>query len=107
MMIIVNVLKEYYININNNEFFGKDLLANDNFIHASSLEQFPLIIPRLEKHGGDYMVLFIDTDKLKANVKWEYSTSLKQDFPHIYGEINKSAIIKSITLKEYIKENKA
>lgn len=103
MIIIVNVSEEYYKKIKDKESFGKELLKNENFIHASTDEQFPLIIPRLEKKGSSFMVLYIDTDKLLSNVKWEYSKSLNQDFPHIYGEINKDAVVKAVKLSEYNK----
>lgn len=49
------------------------------------------------------MVLYIDTDKLSSTVKWEYSKSLNQDFPHIYGEINQNAVVKAVKLSEYNK----
>lgn len=103
MIIIVNVSEEYYEKIKDIESFGKELSENDGFIHASTAEQFPLIIPRLEKKGGNFMVLYIDTDKLSSTVKWEFSKSLQQDFPHIYGEINKDAVIKAVKLSEYNK----
>ena len=103
MIIIVNVSEEYYKKIKDKESFGKELLENENFIHASTDEQFPLIISRLEKKGSSFMVLYIDTDKLSSNVKWEYSKSLNQDFPHIYGEINKDAVVKAVKLSEYNK----
>ena len=50
------------------------------------------------------MVLFIDTEKLKAEIKWEYSSSLNQDFPHIYGEINMDAVMKVEKLDKYIEK---
>ncbi len=100
MIIIVNVSEEYYEKIKDLESFGKELSENNGFIHASTIEQFPLIIPRLEKKGGSFMVLYIDTDKLSSNLKWEYSKSLNQDFPHIFGEINKEAVVKTVKLSE-------
>lgn len=103
MIIIVNISEEYYENIKDKNSFGKELSAGAGFIHASTVEQFPLIIPRLEKKGDSFMVIFIDTDKLSSTIKWEYSKSLNQDFPHIYGEINKDAIIKAVKLSEYNK----
>ena len=103
MIIIVNVSEEYYEKIKDKESFGKELLENESFIHASTDEQFPLIIHRLEKKGSSFMVLYIDIDKLLSNVKWEYSKSLNQDFPHIYGEINKDAVVKAVKLSKYNK----
>ncbi|MCX4361462.1 DUF952 domain-containing protein [Mucispirillum schaedleri] len=103
MIIIVNVSEEYYEKIKEKSVFGKELLVETDFIHASTVEQFPLIIPRLEKNSLNFMVLFIDTDKLLSNIQWEYSKSLNQDFPHIYGEINKDAVVKAVKLSDYKK----
>ena len=47
MIIIVNVSEEYYEKIKEKSVFGKELLVETDFIHASTVEQFPLIIPRL------------------------------------------------------------
>lgn len=103
MIIIVNVSEEYYEKIKEKSVFGKELLVETGFIHASTVEQFPLIIPRLEKNSLNFMVIFIDTDRLLSNIQWEYSKSLNQDFPHIYGEINKDAVVKAVKLSDYKK----
>ncbi|MDE7168704.1 MAG: DUF952 domain-containing protein, partial [Mucispirillum sp.] len=47
---------------------------------------------------------FIDTDKLESTLKWEYSKSMKQDFPHIYGEINRESVVKAVSLEDYENE---
>ena len=44
----------------------------------------------------------IDTDKLISEVRLEFSSSLKQDFPHIYGRINKEAVLKVKSLDEFL-----
>ena len=104
MIIIINITDEYYKKIEKENIFGKELMIDEGFIHASTEKQFPLIIPRLVNKGGGFMVLFIDTEKLKSEIKWEYSSSLNQDFPHIYGEINMDAVIKIEKLDEYIEK---
>lgn len=104
MIIIINITDEYYKKIEKAHIFGKELLADEGFIHASTEKQFPLIIPRLVNKGGSFMVLFIDIEKLKSEIKWEYSSSLNQDFPHIYGEINMDAVIKIEKLDGYIEK---
>lgn len=58
MIIIVNISEEYYENIKDKNSFGKELSAGAGFIHASTVEQFPLIIPRLEKKRRQFYGYF-------------------------------------------------
>ena len=44
----------------------------------------------------------IDTDRLISEVRLEFSSSLKQDFPHIYGRINKEAVVDVISMDKFI-----
>ena len=60
-------------------------------------------MPRFKGKEENYIVMEIDTDKLISEVRLEFSSSLKQDFPHIYGRINKEAVIKVKSLDEFIK----
>lgn len=46
--------------------------------------------------------MLLDSDKLISEVKLEFSSSLQQNFPHIYGKINKEAVMEVKSLKEYI-----
>lgn len=103
MVVIINMEKSYYEKIKNRSIFGESLICDDGFIHACFKEQFHLIVPRFKGNEGNYIVMEIDTDKLISEVRLEFSSSLKQDFPHIYGRINKEAVIKVKSLDEFIK----
>lgn len=103
MVVIINMEKSYYEKIKNRSIFGESLICDDGFIHACFKEQFHLIVPRFKGNEGNYIVMEIDTDKLISEVRLEFSSSLKQDFPHIYGRINKEAVLKVKSLDEFLK----
>ena len=47
--------------------------------------------PNFRNDFTEKVILLIDTDKLASEVKWEDGGGL--DFPHIYGLLNRDAII--------------
>ncbi len=102
MVVIINMEKSYYEKIKNRSIFGESLICDDGFIHGCFKEQFHLIAPRFKGKEENYIVMEIDTDKLISEVRLEFSSSLKQDFPHIYGKINKEAVIKFISMSKFI-----
>jgi uncharacterized protein (DUF952 family) len=71
---------------------GKSILANHPFIHASSLELFHLVVPKLMDKNNLFVIL-IDETKLSSEVKYEDKNNNRLFFPHIYGPINEEAII--------------
>ena len=103
MVVIINMEKSYYEKIKDRSIFGESLICDKGFIHACFKEQFHLIVPRFKGNEGNYIVMEIDTDKLISEVRLEFSSSLKQDFPHIYGRINKEAVLKVKSLDEFLK----
>lgn len=107
MIIIFNMTLTNWDKEKSLEFIGHELIKKDNFLHCSTKEQFPLIIERLINSDNDYIVLYINTDKLKSPLKWEYSNKYQQDFPHIYGLINIDAVEDTIPLKDYINKEKS
>ena len=102
MVVIINMEKSYYEKIKDRSIFGESLICDEGFIHACFKEQFHLIAPRFKGKEENYIVMEIDTDKLISEVRLEFSSSLKQDFPHIYGKINKEAVINFISMSKFI-----
>ena len=102
MVVIINMEKSYYEKIKDRSIFGESLICDKGFIHACFKEQFHLIAPRFKGSEENYIVMEIDTDKLISEVRLEFSSSLKQDFPHIYGRINKEAVVDVKSLNEYL-----
>ncbi|MSQ78634.1 MAG: DUF952 domain-containing protein [Flavobacteriaceae bacterium] len=72
--------------------YTTDSLETEGFIHASTAAQLTATANRYFAGQPELCVLHIDTDKLESELKWELAASIGEEFPHIYGAINKSAI---------------
>jgi uncharacterized protein (DUF952 family) len=68
-------------------------LAKEGFIHASEAQQVVGVLQRYFADKTDLVKLTIDTDKLKSQLVYEWSPSVQEQFPHIYGPINLDAVI--------------
>ncbi len=66
-------------------------LHTEGFIHCSTLAQLKLTAERYYSKVPEIIVLVIDEQKLKAGLEFEMA-SVGEEFPHIYGPINKEAI---------------
>ena len=91
MYIIHSVNKAEFENEIKNEYYGRKSLEKYGFIHCSDLDTYYLVAPNFKDDINDRLVLLIDTDKVDSKIKWEESEGI--NFPHIYGLLNKNAII--------------
>ena len=73
-------------------------LKEEGFIHCSQQEQLAGVLERYFALKTDLVKLIIDPAKLKSRLIYEWSPSLTQTFPHIYGPINADAVVKTETL---------
>ena len=71
--------------------YGSKSLERSGFIHCSDLDTYYLVAPNFRNDFTEKVILLIDMDKLASEVKWEDGGGL--DFPHIYGLLNRDAII--------------
>ncbi|MCO6512201.1 MAG: DUF952 domain-containing protein [Aridibacter famidurans] len=67
-------------------------LETEGFIHCSFRGQLSGVFERYYRGAGELLVLEIDPARLQAELKTEPSTG-GEDYPHIYGPINKDAVI--------------
>jgi uncharacterized protein (DUF952 family) len=74
------------------EFYEAESLSIEGFIHCSFVEQIDSVIDRYYKNVGEITLLEIDIAKLNSKLVVEPSTG-GENYPHIYGPINKSAIV--------------
>ncbi len=74
-------------------FYDAPSLYNEGFIHCSEKEQVAASLNRYFKDQSEIVVLTIDKAKLHAKLQYDFSTSLNQNFPHIYGPLNIDAVI--------------
>jgi len=74
-------------------YYQAPSLETERFIHCSKAEQVQGVLDRYFKGKTSLIKLTIDTAKLTKRLAFDYSASLKETFPHIYGSINIDAVI--------------
>ena len=79
----------------NKDFYEAESLPTEGFIHCSFANQLEGVLDRYYKNAGRVLILEIETDKLTSKLVNEPSTN-DEVYPHIYGEINRKAIIKVV-----------
>jgi uncharacterized protein (DUF952 family) len=67
-------------------------LETEGFIHCSFAGQLDAVLDRYYRDAGDVLILTIDTEKLTSKLVNEPSTN-NEIYPHIYGKINRDAIV--------------
>ena len=70
--------------------YAPDSLETEGFIHFSTNEQVDTTAKRFYFKQEDLMLLEIDPNLLKAEVKFEPADN--ELFPHLYGELNMDAV---------------
>ena len=75
-------------------FYEAASLATEGFIHTSKAEQVAGVLQRYYKNEKDLLLLHIDEHKLTSPFTYEFSASVNEEFPHIYGRLNLDAVIK-------------
>jgi uncharacterized protein (DUF952 family) len=73
-------------------FYSPSAFQKENFIHCCSKEQLSGVLKRYFDGKKNLVLLTLDEKKIKAPLKYEPSTN-NDLYPHIYGQINKDAII--------------
>lgn len=75
----------------------------EGFIHCTSGDELMLkVANRFYKNvSGDFVLLVLDTTKLKdpTTVKWEEASEFAALFPHIYGGIDRQAVVEVRSMK--------
>lgn len=69
-------------------------LATEGFIHASKAGQVAGVLDRYFKGQDHLLVLHIDEHKLTSPFTYEFSSSVNEEFPHIFGPMNLDAVLK-------------
>lgn len=67
-------------------------LATEGFIHCSFDDQISGVFDRYYRGAGKLLVLEIDPELLKSELRIEPSTG-GEEYPHIYGPINTEAVV--------------
>ncbi|HKX65517.1 MAG TPA: DUF952 domain-containing protein [Rhizomicrobium sp.] len=64
----------------------------DGFLHFSTAAQLPETLRRYYAGQDDLMLVAVDPAALGAALKWEYSSSRGENFPHLYAPLSCDAI---------------
>jgi glutathione S-transferase len=74
-------------------------LAEEGFIHASTAEQVAPVANMIYKGEPDLLVLVIDADHIRAEIRHEPVAGWETRFPHIYGPLNTDAVVQARPLE--------
>ena len=80
------------------EDYRHNSLNLEGFIHASKENQISGVLDRYFDGINIITVMEIDPSLLSPELKYEMA-SIGEEFPHIYGPVNKSAIVKVKQIK--------
>ena len=78
--------------------YSADSLETEGFIHCSTSAQVVKVANYFFKNQTDLLLLFIDSDKVKSEIRYDAVTE-NEKFPHIYGALNNDAVFKVINLE--------
>ncbi|MEP6569369.1 MAG: DUF952 domain-containing protein [Acidobacteriota bacterium] len=66
----------------------------EGFIHCSTSKQVIKVADARLRGQSGFVLLFIDTDKVTAEIRYENLEGGQELFPHIYGELNTGAVVR-------------
>ncbi|HEY7328682.1 MAG TPA: DUF952 domain-containing protein [Gemmataceae bacterium] len=75
------------------EPYRADSLTSEGFIHCSFAKQVTWAANRFYAEAVDLLVLHIDPKRLSSPVR-EEACETGEIFPHIYGPVNREAVLK-------------
>lgn len=74
-------------------------LAEEGFIHCSTIHQVVKTANLLFQGQGDLVLLYINPEKVSAEIRYENTEGGDELFPHIYGALNLDAVDKVLDLQ--------
>lgn len=83
---------EQFAKFADKDYYEAESLQTEGFIHASFAEQLEETLQIHYKNVSRVLLLTVDSELLTAKLTVEKSRN-GENFPHIYGAINKSAIV--------------
>ena len=92
MIIYHIVTPEVWDKFKHEDFYEAESLPTEGFIHCSYAGQLDAVLNRYYKDAKKVLLLEIETEKLATKLVEEPSTG-GEIYPHIYGTINREAII--------------
>jgi uncharacterized protein (DUF952 family) len=93
MLIYHITTPEIWKKFESEDFYAAESLQTEGFIHCSFDDQLEGVLERYYADAEKVLILTIDTEKLEPLLVNEPSTG-GELYPHIYGRINRDAIVK-------------
>jgi uncharacterized protein (DUF952 family) len=84
--------RQAWINAQEQGDYRAGSLETEGFIHCSSSEQVMGVANRYYQGLPDVVLLWIDPQKVKPEIRWEDSAT--DVYPHIYGPLNLEAVVR-------------
>jgi uncharacterized protein (DUF952 family) len=78
--------------------YRSQTLADEGFIHCSTVAQVIGSANRFFKDRKDLVILVIEIDRVKPEIRNEGAEATNL-FPHIYGELNIDAVVQVVDLE--------
>ena len=92
-MIYHVVTKTLWLEALQQGYYEASSLSIEGFIHLSKKEQVAGVLQRYYKNITDLLLLHVDENKLAAELKYELSPSVNEEFPHLFGRLNLDAVV--------------
>jgi uncharacterized protein (DUF952 family) len=70
-------------------------LAEQGYIHCSTAGQVALVANAAYQGMPDLLVLVIDTDLVRPQIRFELVPGSDDPFPHVYGTLNTDAVVET------------
>lgn len=78
---------------NNSADYQCDSLTSEGFIHCCDRHQLKGVVSRYYQNIDDVVLLILDVEALEPALIHENTMGGSELFPHVYGAINRSAIV--------------
>jgi uncharacterized protein (DUF952 family) len=90
---------DYWEKAKARHFFWPDNFKENGYIPCANADQLLDSAQYLYKARLHQKVLYINPDKVKAQIVYEDLHKTGQNFPHIYGTLNTDAVLKVVDFK--------
>ena len=87
------VFPEWWKTFSNKDYYESETLAEEKFIHLSTFEQVNGTLINYFRGYERLLLLHIDVSKLTSNLVFEDLFDIGIVFPHLYGRLNKDAVL--------------
>lgn len=87
------VPRSYFESLDSSQDYLPENFSKDGFIHCTDGEYMLSFVANniYQNVQGEMLVLFLERSKIKSPTRYDDSEKL---FPHIYGPLNRDAIVK-------------